>query len=174
MLHEKLIGIHGKKKKKKQPKVLDPVTLFHDPKLSSSVRTLNFLKQASVIAAEEGIKGPNHRGEFDLQVTTEPPTGGQLENILEYISKSDVYKPSQVVLGANDAADALKKFQEDSGRFVRPVVRPSLSSRFGLVLVWVVADLFCMQTVDWTGGKAVLGDNESEILKLVRNAWPEN
>jgi len=50
------------------------------------------------------------------------------------------------VQGARDAEDALKKFKEDSGRFVRPV------------------------TVDWTNGQAVVGDEESAILKMVRQA----
>jgi hypothetical protein len=49
-----------------------------------------------------------------------------------------------VIRGAKDAEDAVKRFKESGeGVFVRPI------------------------TVDWTNGRAVVGDNESEILKMV-------
>jgi hypothetical protein len=56
------------------------------------------------------------------------------------------YAVSEIVKGAKNAEDAVKKFKEDETRFVRPI------------------------TVDWTNGQAVLGENESEILKMVRQA----
>ena len=124
-----------------QPKVLDPITLFHDPRLASSSRALSILKQAALTAEEAGLKGRNTRGEFDLQVTTESPTTGQLENILEYISGSGgAYTPSEVVVGAKDTADALKKFRADQGTFIRPVVCSSpapLLSPFWLAVVLI-------------------------------------
>jgi hypothetical protein len=64
-----------------------------------------------------------------------------LRNILDYVGGG--VKPSDLVQGAKDAKDALELFKKDEGKFVRPV------------------------TVDWTHGKAVVGDNESEILKTV-------
>lgn len=33
-----------------------------------------------------------------------------------------VYKPSDLVVGAKDAEDAIRRFKEDQSRFVRPVV----------------------------------------------------
>ncbi|BDD61634.1 hypothetical protein MAP00_006672 [Monascus purpureus] len=156
------------------PKVFDPITLFHNPKLAPSTRVLTLLKQASVTASETATEDQasdyssqiaKQRGEFDLQISTAPPTTDQLRSILEFISpggvggttpiaaaggnvKRLVYKPSDLVVGAKDAEDAIRRFKEDQSRFVRPV------------------------TVDWTGGRAIIGDNESEILNMVRLAWP--
>ena len=50
-----------------------------------------------------------------------------MENILDYISGGGgnggkVYKPSELIVDAKDKGDALKRFQVDQGRFVRPVV----------------------------------------------------
>lgn len=53
------------------------------------------------------------------------------------------YAIEDVIRGARDAEEAVKKFKEDSTTFVRPV------------------------TVDWTNGQAVVGENESEILRMV-------
>lgn len=59
------------------------------------------------------------------------------------------YGIAEIVEGARDAEDAVKRFKEDSGRFVRPV------------------------TVDWTNGQAVVGGDESAILRMVRQANSE-
>ncbi|KAI9372278.1 thioredoxin-like protein [Aspergillus egyptiacus] len=134
-------------------KTLDPVTLFHSPSVPSSSKALQILKSAS--AAASAADSPAGRGEFQLEITTAPPTTDQLRNILDYVSGNPsgsgkpggpTYAVSEVVQGARDAEDAVKKFKEDSGRFVRPI------------------------TVDWTNGQAVVGENESEILKMVRQA----
>ncbi|KAL4898748.1 thioredoxin-like protein [Aspergillus ambiguus] len=131
-------------------KTLDPITLFHSPSLPSSTRALNILKQASAAAAAETT--PSNRGEFQLEVTTAPPTSDQLRNILDYVTANPAgasqntvqYSVGEVIKGAQDAEDAVKRFKEGGeGVFVRPI------------------------TVDWTNGRAVLGDNESEILKMV-------
>ncbi|KAL3473508.1 thioredoxin-like protein, partial [Aspergillus californicus] len=136
-----------------QAKTLDPITLFHTPSLPSSTKAFNILKTAS--AAAEEADTPIGRGEFQLEVTTAPPTTDQLRNILEYASGDPsgggkvggpTYAISEIVQGARDAEDAVKRFKEDSGRFVRPI------------------------TVDWTNGQAVIGEGESEILKMVRQA----
>ncbi|KAJ5092506.1 hypothetical protein NUU61_007376 [Penicillium alfredii] len=148
-------------------KTLDPITLFHSPTLASSTRTLNILKQASATAAETATEDQasdystqarQQRGEFELEVTTDVPTLDQLRSILDYISpvsgvggqgEKTTYAVSELVKEARDAEDALKKFKEDQGRFVRPV------------------------TVDWVNGRAVIGDGESEILRMVRQL-PQN
>lgn len=71
------------------------------------------------------------RGEFELEVTTAPPTTDQLHSILDYISpvsgtgaqgQKAVYGVGELVKGAKDAEDAIKRFKEDKERFVRPVV----------------------------------------------------
>jgi len=76
-----------------------------------------------------------------LEITENAPTPDQLSSILEYVG---VGKASQLVKGASSQSDALKKLKENPENFLRPVV------------------------VDWNQGKAVAGENESEILKLVR------
>ncbi|KAJ5742692.1 uncharacterized protein N7511_011093 [Penicillium nucicola] len=143
-------------------KTLDPITLFHSPKLAASTRTLNILKQASASAGETATEdqasdhsthAQQQRGEFELEVTTSPPTTDQLRSILDYISpvsgvggqgNKTTYGVAELVKGARDAEDALKKFKEDNETFTRPV------------------------TVDWVNGRAVIGDAESEILRMVR------
>ncbi|KAJ5607747.1 hypothetical protein N7537_004366 [Penicillium hordei] len=143
-------------------KTLDPITLFHSPSIQASTRTLNILKQASSTASETATEdqasdhsthAKQQRGEFELEVTTSPPTTDQLRSILDYISPVSgvggpgdkvTYGVAELVKGARDAEDALKKFKEDNEKFVRPI------------------------TVDWVNGRAVIGDNESEILRMVR------
>ncbi|CAI7568411.1 unnamed protein product [Penicillium palitans] len=143
-------------------KTLDPITLFHSPSIQASTRTLNILKQASATASETATEdqasdhsthSKQQRGEFELEVTTSPPTTDQLRSILDYISSVSgvggpgdkvTYGVAELVKGARDAEDALKKFKEDNENFVRPI------------------------TVDWVNGRAVIGDNQSEILRMVR------
>jgi len=135
-------------------KTLDVVTLFHKPSLAASTRVLNILKTANATASETATTdqasdhshhSTNQRGEFQLDVTEAAPTTDQLRNIFEYVSPG--VKPSDIIKGARDQADALKRLTENGGEnFVRPVV------------------------VDWTNGKVVVGDRKSEIMELVRQA----
>ena len=95
------------------------------------MRVLNLLKQASAAAGETATmdQASNHsphmekqRGEFELEVTEAPPTPDQLRNILEYGALRGV-KPGDVIRGARDQADALKKLKEgQEDNLVRPVV----------------------------------------------------
>ncbi|KAL2007492.1 hypothetical protein VTN00DRAFT_8930 [Thermoascus crustaceus] len=140
----------------RMPKPLDVITLFHKPSLPASTHALNILKQASATAAstttedqasDNTIQALKSRGEFQLDVTEMPPTPDQLKSILDYANATGARKtePGEVIRGARNAADALRRLREEGeGVFVRPVV------------------------VDWSNGKAVIGDNESEILKMVR------
>ncbi|MCJ1335711.1 hypothetical protein MMC09_000984 [Bachmanniomyces sp. S44760] len=130
-------------------KTLDVITLFHKPSIPSSVRVLTQLKQVSAHASETATEdqASDHteqnkfqRSEFELNVTEDPPTSDQLRSILEYIGAK---KAKDIVEGARDFGDAQKKLEEDGSRFKRPVV------------------------VDWNNGRAVVGENESEILKML-------
>jgi hypothetical protein len=68
--------------------------------------------------------------EFDLDVTEAPPTGDQLKNILEYLGGSSA--ASQVIRGAQNETDALRKLKENGESFQRPVVStPSLTIAAG-------------------------------------------
>lgn len=128
-----------------QPKSIDPITLFHNPTLTSSTHALTVLKQAATIASETATEdqasdytnhAKNQRSEFQLEVSSEPPTTDQLRNILDYASapgkgkgvERKNYVPGEIVKGARDAEDALKRFKEDQDRFVRPIVCPLSSS----------------------------------------------
>ncbi|GKT95300.1 LOW QUALITY PROTEIN: DUF1687 domain-containing protein [Colletotrichum tofieldiae] len=130
-------------------KTLDIVTLFH--KASSPAPVANILKQVSANAASGATEdqASDHsvqtnpkksRAEFELNITEDPPTADQVKTILEYVGKNRI---SSIIKGASTEQEALRKFQQNSESFQRPV------------------------TVDWNNGKAVAGDSESEILKML-------
>ncbi|PKS12111.1 hypothetical protein jhhlp_001409 [Lomentospora prolificans] len=126
-------------------KTLDIITLFHKANSPASTRIVDILKTASTQAsqaANEATNATNTREPFELNVTEDPPTEDQVQTILEYVGPSRI---PQVVKGANNVSEALKKFKQDQASFQRPVV------------------------VDWNNGKAVVGENESEILKLLES-----
>ena len=117
------------------------------------MRVATLLKQASATAAESATEdqASDHRAQtetaagarretFDLNITEDPPTAEQLQTILEYVGLPGI---PGIVKGASSTHDALKKFRENNDNFQRPVV------------------------VDWNHGKAIAGDKESEILKLL-------
>ncbi|CAH0036747.1 unnamed protein product [Clonostachys solani] len=120
-------------------KTLDIVTLFHKASSPASVRVANLLKQASA-ASTSGAASESTREQFELNITEDQPTPDQVQTILEYVGKSGIPK---IVTGAHDEKDALKKYTQNKDSLVRPLV------------------------VDWNNGKAIAGDNESEILKLL-------
>ncbi|KAF7504930.1 hypothetical protein GJ744_001577 [Endocarpon pusillum] len=129
-------------------KTLDVITLFHTPSIPASTRIATILKQASARSQEQATEDQasdqshqnSRRDPFELDITEAPPTKDQLKSIFEYVGGS---KAAQLVKGASSQSDALRKLQENPDSFLRPVV------------------------VDWNQGKAVVGDNESAILKLL-------
>ncbi|KAL8939600.1 MAG: hypothetical protein Q9211_002670 [Gyalolechia sp. 1 TL-2023] len=132
-------------------KSLDVITLFHKASSPASIRAQTLLKQVSAHASETATEdqAADHsrqnklqRTEFELNITEDPPTSDQLRTILEYVG-SGAGRAGQIVEGAVDEADALRKLKEDPNRFQRPVI------------------------VDWNNGRAVFGDKESEIVKMI-------
>ncbi|TQN69861.1 putative redox protein fmp46 [Colletotrichum shisoi] len=132
-------------------KTLDIVTLFHKAGSPASVRAANILKRVSANATAGATEdhASDHsvqtnpqksRAEFELNITKELPTADQVKTILEYVGKNRI---SSIVKGASTEQEALRKFQQNSESFQRPV------------------------TVDWNNGRAVVGDSESEILKML-------
>ncbi|KDN61729.1 hypothetical protein CSUB01_04430 [Colletotrichum sublineola] len=132
-------------------KTLDIVTLFHKASSPASVRVANLLKQVSANASAGATEdqASDHsvqtnpktaRAEFELNITEDPPTADQVKTILEYVGQNRI---SSIIKGASTEQEALRKFQQNSESFQRPV------------------------TVDWNNGKAVSGDNEPEILKML-------
>ncbi|KAF1949224.1 hypothetical protein CC80DRAFT_520707 [Byssothecium circinans] len=142
-MFKRIFGEHGAK---------NVVTLFHKPSSTASTRVLTLLKQAnaqSVAHATEDQASSHHsqnkeeRLEFDLDVTEAPPTGDQLKTILDYLGGPSA--AGKIISGAQDEADAIRRLKADGESFARPLV------------------------VDWNQGKAVAGENESEILSLLRS-----
>ena len=132
-------------------KTLDVITLFHKPSLSASTRVANILKTASAHASETATEdqASDHthqnqavaREPFDLEITEAAPTPDQLNSIFDYLGGG---KAAQLVKGATTQSDALRKLKESGDNFQRPVI------------------------VDWNQGKAVVGENKSEILKMLK------
>ncbi|KPI41585.1 uncharacterized protein AB675_9295 [Cyphellophora attinorum] len=132
-------------------KTKDVISIFHKSSVPASGRVVTLLKQASAHSQETATEdqASDHsaqnkfaaREPFDLDITEADPTPDQLKNIWEYLGSGGA---AQLVKGASTESEALKKLKESGDNFNRPVV------------------------VDWNQGKAVVGDNESEILKLVR------
>ncbi|OAX81276.1 hypothetical protein ACJ72_04384 [Emergomyces africanus] len=126
-------------------KTLDVITLFHKPSLPASTRVLTLLKQANVAAAAAAT----------ADQASDVPASRRSEfelNVTEDPPTPDQLKSILDYVGAGgarDRLDALRRLKEDGEKFVRPVV------------------------VDWNNGTAVIGDNESEILKLVREIPPD-
>ncbi|KAH6668329.1 thioredoxin-like protein [Halenospora varia] len=125
------------------------ITLFHKASSPASLRVYTLLKQASAIASEHATEdqASDHshqtlarREEFELNITEDPPTSEQLKRILEYIGAQ---RASTIIKSAKNKADAMKKLKENAENFQKPV------------------------TVDWKNGKVVVGDDISEVLKMV-------
>ena len=150
--------------------------------MPSSLRVLTKLKQisaqASETATEDQAADHTHQNKiqrtaFELNITEEPPTGDQLRTILEYIGES---KAPQIVEGAKNTEDAIRRLKEDAKRFKPPVV-----CLYGTL--HDILGLTSYKTVDWNNGRAsrwslpqpitysdnvsVIGDNESEIMKMI-------
>ncbi|KAF2116596.1 thioredoxin-like protein [Lophiotrema nucula] len=142
-MFKRLFGEHGAK---------NVVTLFHKPSNQASTRVLTLLKQqhahAVSHATEDQASSHDHhtraeKTEFELDVTEDAPTGDQLKNILEFLGGAGA--AGKIIQGASSETDALNKLKASGDAFQRPVV------------------------VDWHQGKAVVGENESEILNLLRS-----
>ncbi|KAF4124744.1 Protein of unknown function (DUF1687) [Geosmithia morbida] len=132
-------------------KTLDIVTLFQKTGSPASTRIANALKQASANASTEttidqasstSAQDAPKRDPFELNITEEPPTEDQVQTILGYVGQGGI---SRIIKDARDEQDALKKFKLNKDSLLRPLV------------------------VDWNQGKAISGENESEILKLLNS-----
>ncbi|KAH6697085.1 thioredoxin-like protein [Plectosphaerella plurivora] len=128
-------------------KTLDIITLFSKAGSPASARVVTLLKQVSANSSAPATadQASDHSAarrseEFDLDITENHPTADQVKTILEYVGQSKI---STIVKGAQNESDALRKFGQDPGSFQRPVV------------------------VDWSNGKAIASENESEILKML-------
>lgn len=129
----------------------DVITLFHKPSVPESVRVQTMLKQASAHASQSATEDQasdhshqdkiHKRHPFELEITEADPTPDQVRSILEYIGAG---KAGTLVKGASSESDALKILKQSADAFQRPVV------------------------VDWSQGKAVVGEKQEEIMKMVQ------
>ncbi|KAI4145062.1 MAG: hypothetical protein LQ341_002473 [Variospora aurantia] len=171
-------------------KTLDVITLFHKASSPASLRAQTLLKQISAHASETATEdqATDHaaqnklqRTEFELNVTEDPPTSDQLRTILEYAGP-EPGRPGQIVEGAADEADALKKLKEDPNRFQRPVVghsrmgpfcfKPRYADRWTRLLIGITEEpVRALRTRSMLEFKlirgTVFGDKESEIMKMI-------
>lgn len=111
-----------------QHKTLDIISLFHKPAAPSSLRVVTLLKQisaqASETATEDQASDHTHQNKlqrttFELNVTEEVPTSDQLRTILEYVGED---KASEIVEGAKDSGDAIRRLKQNPKLFKAPVV----------------------------------------------------
>jgi arsenate reductase-like glutaredoxin family protein len=112
----------------KQYKYPNVITLFHKAGSPASLRVYTILKQASATASEHATEdqASDHshqthprRREFELNVTEDPPTPEQLKNILQYVGAHSI---SNIISGAKNEADAIRKLKQNSDNFQSPVV----------------------------------------------------
>lgn len=113
---------------KRQAKGLDVITLFHKPSLPASLKVYSLLKQAAATASEHATEdqASDHshqthtkRVEFELDVTENAPTVEQVRSILEYVGAQ---RAGEIIKGAKDEADGMKKLKESQNNFQYPVV----------------------------------------------------
>lgn len=105
------------------------MTVFHKASSPASVRVANLLKQVSANATSGATldQASDHsaqtapiRDQFELNITEDPPTDDQVKTILEYVGSNGI---PNVIKGANNEKEALRKFKESKENFIRPVVR---------------------------------------------------
>jgi arsenate reductase-like glutaredoxin family protein len=163
------------------------VTLFHKPSSQPSIRVLTLLKQANATsvahatedqASSHDAQNKAERTEFELDVTEAPPTGDQLKNIFEYLGSGSAGK---LIQGATSQQDALQKLKENGDAFQRPVVRiwsPSIKEiQTDIDRLWtgIKEKQVCQHSARARFGGVVsliitvVGENESEILALLRS-----
>ena len=114
------------------------------------------------------------RTEFELNVTEDPPTSDQLRTILEYIGAK---RAGDVVKGAKNEADAMKKLRESGENFTRPVVSVGRwmeegTRAYGFCRLWIGT---MAKQVSWEVTvegrlltRKVIGEDESAILNMIR------
>ncbi|KAK5663235.1 hypothetical protein OQA88_6653 [Cercophora sp. LCS_1] len=128
-------------------KPVDIIQLFHRANSPASVKVANFLKQVSASVSQSAAEDQGQRDPFELSISEDDPTPGQVETILEYAGKPAI---SSIIKGANSPSEAIKLFKQNASNLNRPLI------------------------VDWNNGKVYAGTEESAILKLLNALPPKN
>ena len=80
----------------------------------------NLLKQASTSAQTSAVNDVSARRDpFELNITEDAPTLDQVQTILQYVGQNGA---SQVIKGARDDKDAVRKVKENKDNLLRPLV----------------------------------------------------
>jgi len=100
----------------------------------------------------------------DVDVQESAPTADQLASILEYLGPAQA---GSVIADATGTTDALKKFKANESLFKAPVTVDWMNARAG------TSSSTCGIKTDFKDQDeltviSVVGDNESEIMKLLR------
>lgn len=113
-------------------------------------------------------------------MTEAPPTTDQLKNILDYLGGTNA--ASKVIAGASDESDAMRRLKADGDAFQRPLVSPfHMAGRtFANLSRWWIGTKekqVSSQSYFWKTccilTDVVIGENESEILSLLRSKSAE-
>lgn len=94
------------------------------------------------------------------------PTSDQLNSILEYVGQNKV---GTVVADATSVTDAIKKFKASEQSFTRPITVDWNNGRAGMYLDTRFEAGAYDGGYEYPDTFAVIGDNESEILSLIRS-----
>ncbi|THU85415.1 hypothetical protein K435DRAFT_764271 [Dendrothele bispora CBS 962.96] len=139
-------------------KAIPELSIFHHPSSPPSTKALALLRSATSGPYPPGKSSPPL--DYKLEVIEAPPTADQLRTILSYVSpskESSSPSPSRVFLSAHPSAPTGYDQPHDvSGVHDLAVKNPN-------ALKWPIV-------VDWTGGKASVGDVEGvkNILEHLR------
>ena len=98
-----------------------------------------------------------------VDVQEGPPTSDQLSSILDYLGPS---KAGSVVKDATGSSDAQRKFKANESAFQRPVVVDWNNGRVG---TWAIFEQRSHDGIAVANVMAVTGDNESEIMNIIRS-----
>ncbi|KAK9456755.1 thioredoxin-like protein [Dipodascopsis uninucleata] len=101
-----------------------------------------------IVQAIKAARSAKPNSHVDVEVLERAPTADQLKTIVEYAGGAR--RIGSIVPGAESFADAVKKLETASGTAEGVIVRPIV--------------------VDWLNGKAVLGDDEQGVKKLIEKA----
>ncbi|KAG7085780.1 hypothetical protein E1B28_003321 [Marasmius oreades] len=136
-------------------RVVPEISIFHNPSSPPSTKALSLLK-AAVSGPYPLTKSDNPPLDFKLEVVEAPPTADQLQTILSFSLKDG--SASSMFLSAHPSSPFTLSTQSPSLSKITEV-----GSKNPSALKWPIV-------VDWTAGKACVGDVEcvKGILEEVR------
>ncbi|EGN92641.1 hypothetical protein SERLA73DRAFT_190825 [Serpula lacrymans var. lacrymans S7.3] len=138
---------------------LPQVSIFHNPSSPPSVKALSVLR-SSLSLPYPSTKPSSPPLQFDLEVVESAPTADQLSIILSYLPSSKSSSPPPALsafFSSHPTAPSPSERPQSADGLVRLVSQNPSAFRWPVV-------------VDWTGGRASIGDVEGvgRILEAIR------